>query len=232
MKFFRLVWSGLWRKKVRTIFTILSIVVAFLLFGLLQGIDSTFKQMVNQGRLNVLVTTNPAGLPLPQSDLARIEAVKGVTQVTYRSLFIGDYQSLRNIVIVLPVQTDADTFFTSNPMFAISAHDRDAFLHTRTGALAIRSAAERLGWKVGDRIPIHALNAQKKDGSSDWTFDLVGTFDIPGSPVREEPLLLMGYPYFDTARATDTGTVMLLPGDPRRCLPGGRRQQRDRQSLR
>lgn len=207
MKYARLIWTGLWRKKVRTIFTLLSIVAAFLLFGMLQGIDTTFKQLVDQGRLNVLVTTNPAGLPLPLADLGRIEAVHGVKRVTYRSLFIGDYQSLTNIVIVLPV--DSDNFFAENPMFSMSPGVREAFLHNRTGALVSRSLADRLGWKIGQRIPIHALNAVKKDGSSDWTFDLVGTFDIPDSPVREEPLLLMNFLYFDNARATDAGTVQL-----------------------
>ena len=39
MKYFPLIWAGLWRKRARTIFTMLSIVVAFLLFGLLQGIN-------------------------------------------------------------------------------------------------------------------------------------------------------------------------------------------------
>jgi putative ABC transport system permease protein len=207
MKYFRLVWTGLWRKKVRTIFTLLSIVVAFLLFGMLQGIDTTFKQLVDQGRLNVLITSNPAGLSLPLADLPQIQAVHGVQRVTYRSLFIGDYQSLRNIVIVLPV--DPQSFLAQNPMFRMSAQARAAFLTTRTGALVTQSLAERLGWKIGDHIPIHALNALKKDGTSDWTFDIVGTFDIPDSPVREEPLLLMSYPYFDTGRATDTGTVQL-----------------------
>jgi len=207
MKYFRLIWSGLWRKKVRTIFTMLSIVVAFLLFGMLQGIDTTFKQLVDQGRLNVLVTTNPAGLPLPLADLSQIQAVHGVTQVTYRGLFIGFYQSLRNIVIVLPV--DSASFFPENPMFSVSQQHRDAFLRSRTGALVMKRVAERLGLKVGDRIPIQALNARKKDGTANWTFDLVGTFDIPNSPIGEEPILLMNYEYFDTGRATDTGTVQL-----------------------
>src|SRR5215469_12474816 len=111
MKYFRLIWTGLWRKKVRTIFTMLSIIVAFLLYGMLQGIDTSFKQLVNQGRLNVLVTMSPTGSQLPLADLPQIQGVRGVTQVTYRSLFIGNYQLLRNIVIVLAV--DPESFFAA-----------------------------------------------------------------------------------------------------------------------
>ncbi len=207
MKFFRLVWAGLWRKKVRTIFTLLSIVIAFVLFGTLQGIDTAFKQLVDQGRLNVLVTQNPAGLPLPLADLSQIEAVHGVTGVTYRSLFIGDYQSLRNIVIVLPIDT-AHYIALNRNIFSVSPTQLAAFQHDRTGALITESLAQRLHWKVGDHVPVHALNAQKKDGGSDWTFDIVGTFDLPNNPSREQSLLLMNYDYFDTARAADTGTVL------------------------
>jgi putative ABC transport system permease protein len=205
MKYFRLIWAGLWRKKARTIFTALSIVVAFLLYGMLQGIDSTFKESTDQGRLNVLVTRSPTGLPLPLADLPQIEAVHGVTGVTPRALFIGDYQSFRNLVIVMPV--DEGGFFAENSMYSVSPAGRAAFRRTRTGVLVAQSLAQRLAWKVGEQIPIHALNAQKKDGTSDWIFEVVGTFDIPNSPAGDEPLILMNYPYFDTARATDAGTV-------------------------
>ncbi len=207
MKYARLVWTGLWRKKGRTIFTLLSIVFAFLLFGMLQGIDTLFDQLVNQGRLNVLDTSNPAGLPLPLADLPEIQAVHGVTQVTYQSQFLGDYQSPRNIVIVAPIV--AASYFAVNPNYRVSPAARAAFLHTRTGVLVAQRLGERLGWKVGDEIPIHALNAPERNGSSDWTFDIVGTFDIPDSPFRDAPMILMNYPYFDAARARDTSTVQL-----------------------
>ncbi len=204
MKYFSLVWTGLWRKKVRTIFTLLSIVVAFVLFGMLQGIDTLFDQLVAEGRLNVLDTSNPAGLSLPLADLSRIQAVRGVTQVSYESQFIGDYQSVRNFVIVRAVGTE---HFCINPDFSMSPEACAAFLRDRTGVLVAQTLAEKLGWQVGEQIPIHAFNAPKKDGTSDWTFQIVGTFDIPGSPFREAPMLIMSYSYFDAARSQDTGTV-------------------------
>lgn len=205
MKYFRLVWTGLWRKKVRTIFTLLSIVFAFLLFGMLQGIDTMFTQLVNAGRLNVLDSTNPAGLPLPLADLSQIQAVKGVTAVTYQSYFIGDYQSLRNIVIMVAV--DADNYFALNSQFKVSAAQLAALRHTRTGALVAATLAQRLNWKVGDQIPVNALNAPKKDGTTSWMFDIVGTFDLPDNPIRDEPLIIVNYPYLDDTRRNDVGTV-------------------------
>jgi putative ABC transport system permease protein len=207
MKYLRLVWTGLWRKRARTLFTLLSVVFAFVLFGMLQGIDTAFEQLVDQTRLDVLIVTNPGGLPLPLADLERIKAVQGVRGATYRSLFIGQYQSPRNIVVVLAI--DPESFFAMNSVFTVPASQLQAFAHTRTGALISPGLARRMHWSPGTRVPIRAHNAPKTDGTSDWTVDVVGIFDIPGSPGRDESFLLMNYPYFDTARAADNGTVQL-----------------------
>ena len=59
MKYFVLIWAGLWRKKTRTILTMLSIVVAFLLFGLLQGINQGIKAGLGDTGNNRLWTTEP-----------------------------------------------------------------------------------------------------------------------------------------------------------------------------
>jgi putative ABC transport system permease protein len=207
MKYFPLVLMGLWRRPARTIFTLVSIVAAFVLFGTLQGIDSSFSQLIDRGRLNVLVTRNPAGLPLPIAAQSQIEAVPGVAAVIYRSQLIGYYQSLRNIVVGLPV--DPKSFFLFNPEFVLPGDQLAAFMRIRTAAVVTPSLAQRLHWKIGDHVPFHALSGLKKDGTADWTFDIVGIFDAPGNPVREQPLLLMNFSYFDAARATDNGTVQL-----------------------
>jgi putative ABC transport system permease protein len=204
MKYFRLIWRGLWRKRLRTIFTLLSIVMAFALFGILQGVDQSLKQLVNTGRLNVLYVQNPASLPLPLADLGEIKAVKGVTNVAHQSLFIAQYQSIRNIVPVLAV--DLDQFFAvDDPLVKVDPADLAALRRLRTGALVTRGMAQRLHWKIGDHVPLRALNAPKKDGTSDWTVDIAGYFSVPQQGDRN--LMLIGYPYFDAARSTDPGTV-------------------------
>jgi putative ABC transport system permease protein len=208
MKYFRLIWSGLWRKRTRTIFTLLSIVMAFALFGILQGVDASLKQLTEKGRLNVLVTNNPAGLALPLAHFAQIQAVKGVTHATYYSLLIGYYQTPLNAVAVLAI--DPDHYFElQKERMTVAPADLAAFRRTRTGALITDALAKRNHWKVGDHIPLRAINATKKDGSSDWTFDIVGYFDLPDNPQRETSIMLMHYSYFDTARATDSGTVQM-----------------------
>jgi putative ABC transport system permease protein len=208
VKYFSLIWSGLWCKRTRTMFTLLSIVVEVLLFGTLQGIDSSFKQLVDSGRLNVLVTANPSGLPLPMSYLRQIEKIPGVNAVVYQSQLLGYYQSQQNILFGVAV--DPAAFFDFNRQaFTIPEAELRAFTQTRTGIVITPSLAERLHWHVGDHVPFRSLQGVKKDGSPDWTFDIVGIFDTPGGPGREQPLFLMSYRYFDEARATRNGTVQL-----------------------
>lgn len=206
MKYLRLVWSGLWRNRGRTILTLLAIVAAFLLFGILQGVDTSLKLLTSTGRLNVLVTTNPAGGSLPLADLPQIQAVKGVTAVSYESVLVGTYQTPLNLTLVLAL--DPDSFpKVFEPQFHVAPADLAALKRTRTGALITAELAAKRHWKIGDHIPIHALNAPKKDGTSDWTFDIVGYFSM--QPSTGQPIMIAGYPYYDAARAADTGTVQL-----------------------
>lgn len=206
MKYFPLIWRGLWRKRTRTIFTLVSIVVEVVLFATLQGVDSSFKHLVDSGRLDVLITTNPSGLPLPMGYQRRIEAVPGVTAVVYQAQILGYFQSRRNILFGVAV--DPAAFFNFDTRaFTLPPDQLQAFIRTRTGIVITPSLAERLNWKIGDHVPFRSLQGVKKDGSPDWTFDIVGIFDTPGGLGREEPLFLMSYQYFDQARATHTGTV-------------------------
>jgi putative ABC transport system permease protein len=97
MKYFPLVWSGLWRKPVRTVFTLLSIVTAFVLFGLLQGLNAGFARTLADLNLNRLITDLrvPGGEGIPIAWFPRIEKVPGVERVTQQAMFIGTYRSRR-----------------------------------------------------------------------------------------------------------------------------------------
>jgi putative ABC transport system permease protein len=205
VKYFRLIWSGLWRKPPRTIFMLLSIVVAFMLFGILQGVDTSIKQAVDRGRLNVLITANAAGQPLPLADLSQIASIKGVTGVTYSASFFANYQSHTPVGVVA---IDPDQYFAlSHDAIKVSPAELAAFRRTRTGALVARGPAHKLHWQIGDQIPLHAPGVLKRDGTSDWTFDIVGYYDTPDNPDYSGLGLLMTYAYFDTARVANRGTV-------------------------
>ena len=79
MKFLPLVWKNIWRRKFRTTFTLLSIFIAFLLFGILMTIRNSFALGVEIAGLDRLVLINKISLimPLPFAYQARLQAVAG-----------------------------------------------------------------------------------------------------------------------------------------------------------
>jgi putative ABC transport system permease protein len=212
MKYLPLIWATLWRKKTRTIFTLLSVVVAFLLFGVLETVDYAFAHPSGGATgADKLITTNKYSitLSLPFSDAQEIRAVPGVAEVTWISWFGGYYQESKNFVFAAPVDTDS-YFNLHKDEFIVSDEQMKAFRNTRTGALVNSALMKKFGWKVGDKVPLHStIWTQKKDGSLDWTFDIVGTFDAKDATQasQQASTLLFHYDLFDEGRSFGKGSV-------------------------
>jgi putative ABC transport system permease protein len=207
MKYFPLIWAMLWRKKTRTSLTLLSIVIAFLLFGMLQGINAAFQTAIERSNVNRLVVTNRIALTesLPYAYLQQIETMPGVERVSHESWFGPYYQDPKNFIAAFPVEADRE--FPAHPEFQIPKAQLDALEHTRTGAVVGLALAKKYGWKIGDRIPLHStIWVKAADGNSDWDFDLVGTYEAPADRAREEAFYF-NYKYFDEARSFSKGRV-------------------------
>jgi putative ABC transport system permease protein len=205
MKFFPLVWTSLWRKKARTIFTLLSIVIAFLLFGLLQGVNAwlnAFGAGSNANRLYVVSRVSQVQ-PLPGAYLHQIEGVPGIRKATYIAGISGFYQEKSNNLLALA--TDAKTFFALYPEWQVAPGQLATMSRTRAGAIVAAPLMRAFGWKVGDRLPLRT-SVMKQDGSADWNFEIVGTYDVPTSPA-EANRILVNYAYFDEARRLERGTA-------------------------
>jgi putative ABC transport system permease protein len=205
MKFFPLVWTSLWRKKARTLFTLLSIMIAFLLFGLLQGINAwlnAFGTGSNANRLYVVSRVSQVQ-PLPSAYLHQIEAVPGIGQATYIAGISGFYQEKSNNLLALA--TDVQRLFNLYPDWKIAPEQLAAMSRTRAGAIVAAPLMRAFGWKIGDRLPLRT-SVMKQDGSADWSFEIVGTYDVPASPA-EANRILVNYAYFDEARRLERGTA-------------------------
>jgi putative ABC transport system permease protein len=177
MKYFRLIWAGLWRKKVRTILTMLSIVFAFLLFGLVQGVNQGFNQAVQRLDVDRLYVTprDSQADPLPISYYEQIKTIAGVKAVSFWSYFGGYYRDSRNPVPAFA--TDVRSLFQVYKELKIKPEYLDAMEKTRTGALVSEVLAQKYGWKIGDHIPLGTSIWTLKTGGNTWYFDIVGTFD-------------------------------------------------------
>ncbi len=178
MKYLHLLLRNLTRKKVRTAFTFLSVVVAFFLFGLLMAVKTAFEAGIEIAGQDRLLTIHKVSLIqlLPERYLLQIRQTPGVAAATHASWFGGIYQDPKNFFPQMAVEPEP--FMDMYPEYVIPEEQRRAFLNTRTGALVGRKLAERFDWKLGDRIPIRPTFWRPRDGGPDfYEFDLVAIYD-------------------------------------------------------
>jgi putative ABC transport system permease protein len=206
MKYLYLIFSNLKRKKLRTGLTLMSILVAFLLFGYLAAIRQAFDAGVEVAGADRLIVRHKVSIIqlLPESYEARIEQVDGVDNAVASTWFGGIYQEPRNFFAQIPIKPEE--LFDMFPEYIVSDEQKAAWLATRTGALVGRGTMERFGWKLGDRIPINATIWRKKDGGMTWEFDIVAVYD-GAEKGTDTSQFFFRYDYFDETRANGQGLV-------------------------
>jgi putative ABC transport system permease protein len=195
-----LIWAGLWRKKTRTVFTMLSIIVAFLLFGLLQGVNLGMSSVLANMNVDRLFTSNKysmvEGMPLNLAN--RIQSLPHVKHLSHLTYFGGYYQEAKN---ALPVfAADVPELFTLYPDLKIPREQVEAMNTTPAGAVISRDLATQYGWKIGDRVPVGTSIWTKKDGRNDYQFDIVGIFDAMGMGPTGPTGFYINLKYFDEER--------------------------------
>ena len=205
MRFFHLVWSNLKRKKLRTSLTLLSVLVAFVLFGLLSAIKQAFVGGVELAGADRLIVPNKVSmiLPLPAGYRQRLEKIPGVAGVTEDTWFGGIYQDSKNFFAKFPVVPDE--FLKMYPEIRLAPDQQKAWNETRTGAIIGTNLAKRFGWKIGDKIPIIG-NIYTKSGGGNWEFDIVGIYTA-GKQGYDTTQMFFRYDYFDEARQYNKGDV-------------------------
>jgi putative ABC transport system permease protein len=206
MKYLYLVWSNLKRKKIRTLLTLLSIMIAFMLFGYLAAIKQGFSQGIDVAGADRLIVRHKVSIIqlLPAAYESRLEQIDGVVDAVYQTWFGGIYQKPSNFFAQMPV--NPQEYLEMYPEFLLSDEERQAWFKTRSGAIAGRGIADRFGWKVGDRIPINATVWTRKGGERTWEFDLVGIYDgaEKGTDLTQ---FLFRYDFFDESRQFGQGQV-------------------------
>jgi putative ABC transport system permease protein len=206
MKFLPLIWSNLRRKKLRTALTLLSILVAFVLFGFLSAIKQALAGKLNVEGANRLIVRNRVSLiqPLPESYKARMERIAGVDKATHLTWFGGVYKDPKNFFAQMPVLPEE--YLDMQPEFLLPPEQKATWLKTRSGAIVGRKTAERFGWKIGDHVTIESSIWAKVDGSHFWEFEIVGIFDGKNKNTDTTPMFFR-HDYFEEARLWGKGSV-------------------------
>ena len=215
MKYLHLVWRSLMRRKLRTIFTALSILVAFLLFGALMALRVAFGMGVDLAGQDRLVMIQKVSFiqPLPVSYKNRIASTPGVATVTHSSWFGGIYQDKKNFFPQFAVEPEA--WLAMYPEYVLTDAERTAWFADRTGAVVGRALADRFGWKVGDRVPLQGTIWRNSDDSP-WTFTIDGIYDA-GTTGTDTTQMFFHYEYLNEARQFGkdmTGWYVIRVADP------------------
>ncbi len=220
MKYLHLVWAALMRRKSRTVLTILSVLAAFLLYGLLDAVRVAFNSGGTIAGVDRVVVSSKYSIiqSLPESLVARVAATPGVRKVTWANWFGGYYQQPRNQLINFAIGAD---YFDVYPDYGVTPAMADALARTRTGVLVGKTLADRFGWKVGDKLPVMgSIFPDKATGETTWIFDIVGIYEAPDAASRAlEQQVLLNWKYFDEANAYGSGQVgwlVVQVSDPQR----------------
>jgi len=198
MKYLHLIWAALFRSKTRTSLTLLSVVTAFLLFGMLDSVRVAFNAGTNVAGYDRLIVASRLSITqmLPYSLTQQVEATPGVKQAVYAAWFGGYYRDPKDF---FPNFAVGPGFFDLYPEYDIPPAQVKAFADTRDGAVVGEALAKQNGWKIGDTIPLQATIFPTKGGNA-WTFKLVGIFKVKDQKRRgEEKQLVFNWKYFDEA---------------------------------
>lgn len=197
--------ANLFRKKTRTVLTLLSVIMAFLLFGLLQAVNVMFNAGADFVGATRVVTQSRVSFTqsLPLRQLPEMEAVPGVEAVMYQQWFGGVWQENTQLIAFA---VDPQRLHKVYPEWKMSEDEWKKFAETRTGMIAGRQVANQFGWKVGQKLPIKSNIFPQKNGSKAWEFDLVGIYDGQDEQwQRQTSQIFINFSYFDEANQFGSG---------------------------
>ena len=204
-KYLPLLASSLRRKRLRTFFTVASILVAFLMFGLAESMRFALQSGIEVAGADRLLTMHKVSFTqlLPASYESRIRAVDGVVAVTPQTWFGAWFQDEQNQVPTFPTKPEA--FLRIYPEIHVAEAERQAWFADRAGVLVGRSIADRFGWRIGDTVPLRSAIWRREDGSATWDVTVRAIYDLPnGGDTRQ---IVMHADYFEEAKQQGKGLV-------------------------
>lgn len=217
MKYASLIWAGLWRKPLRTTFTMLSLMMAFVLFGLLQSVSAGLNQLIetaHEDRLLTFPRFGNAGMPIAYVN--QVQSLPGVVSVAYQSIVVGYVGDPKNFFFV---GGTSENYLDANPEVNLTPAQRAALHNTPDGVIISTLFAKRLGLKAGDRVPVVSATP-KIDGKNDWSFQVVAVTDRDDNPGAMQ-FSFGNYKFLNEQRATDKDTIQQIVttiSDPKKAV--------------
>ena len=214
MRYLPLIWSAVMRKPTRTILTLLSVTVAFTLFGLMIGLNATFDEVAAKARADRIFTNARfGGNGMPIAVARQIAAIPGVKVVTAVNVILGYVQDPKNQAVVVMVDDNVPKVFGD---WGVTEQLWDVVRKDRTGIVMSGIQAAHWHKKVGDTFTMISKQMKRADGGTAWTFKVLAIG--PDFPQNSNGYILGNYDYIDKARPlADQGKIGeadLLANDP------------------
>tara|TARA_E500000081_G_scaffold97381_1_gene98453 strand:+ start:1592 stop:2743 length:1152 start_codon:yes stop_codon:yes gene_type:complete len=202
--YWTLVKIGLIRKRLRTFLTIMSMFVAFVLYGSLNTLSGLFTGSIeglSADNIIVMPRYNMLG-KLPYSHVNYIETLEGVEEVMYMDFLISD---------TIESMMEGVAYAVSPNFFDVY----DRFEATEQAILALKSnpnativgqlMADQKGLRIGDRLNTES-SSLNIDGTNNWSFEVVGFYTA--KQIKGDELgAIINWPAFDEARMSEKGTL-------------------------
>ncbi len=203
--YWTLIKAGVLRKKVRSVLTVLSVSIAFLLFGLLQAASPIFTGQMDGLRADLVMTMSRYSMvgKIPYSHVEFIKEIEEVESVLYMDYITSVSQDSMLDGITVAMGGDIQIY----ERFKISNEDLKAFKNLKIGALVGEAFAIEKDISIGDRVFVKSLS-MNADGTYDWEFEVVGLYN--SSPKADEMGIVVNYDYFEDSRISDKGTVAVI----------------------
>ena len=208
MKYIPLVWAAIMRKPTRAVLTLLSVMVAFTLFGLTIGMNATFAKFYEMAHNDRIWTQQRFGgaSGMPKALAAQIANMPGVSQVSGMG-FVGGYKGdPKNRVFIWMVDDQMGKVFNE---WEITPQQWAKLRTDRQGILISRIQAGRWHLKPGDTFTMTSPGLKKADGTNTWTFHVLEvTNEIS---FATDGFMMGNYDYWDKSRVlADQGKVVQL----------------------
>ncbi len=192
--------KNLFRKKLRFSLLFISIMIAFLLYGMLVSVKTLVETGGDSANDNRMVTTNKVNFtqPLPLSYLAKVRAVPGVAVATHANWFGGYFQDPKNFMVMFAAEPES--YLQVYPEITLSPAERETFIKDRNTMIVGKQIADKYGWKTGQTVPIFSNIYQQKNGKRSWDLTIAGIF-TSSKKNNPDSFILFNYDYFNETTA-------------------------------
>ncbi len=216
MKWLPLLWVALRRKPARTVYTLLSIVIAFLLVGIMSGLNAAFAERIADARIDRIVVSARYGVWYPIAYVDQIARMDGVSEIVPAAFIEASYQEPANRLFIRMTDPRARSVL---PELNVTPDLMTELERVQDGLIVSRGLADRLRMTIGARVPLET-DRVFQDGTRTWGFNVLAI--VPDSTRWPAGFSVGNYRYLsegraDTNRKNDIHEITLRIEDPARA---------------